>query len=88
MRVLLFCMLNKINDFLQNEMVKRGIMEVPVVEAARWLDDEGLLDDDDNFPGRNLRMLCRADRIKGAIDRGRYWVILRKVEGGAFDGFL
>ena len=81
-------MLDRINEFIQNELVKRGLMEISVVEAARWLDNEGLLKDDDNFPGRNLRMLCRADRIKGAVDRGRFWVIQRKEEGGAFDGIF
>lgn len=53
----------KINTYLQGELRRRGLESVKAVEAARWLDDAGLLDD--RTEGLPLRNLLRAKRISG-----------------------
>jgi hypothetical protein len=52
-----------INHFLQNELKKRGLAHVTAVEAAQWLDTEGLLPD--RTEGLPLRNLLRKGRITG-----------------------
>jgi len=54
-----------INRFLQEELRRRERSEVPAVEAARWLDQAGLLRDSDIRRGLPLRNLLRAGLIKG-----------------------
>src|SRR5688572_9496925 len=48
-----------INRSLQGELRRRQLDEVPVVEAARWLDAVGLLADSESRPWLPLRNLCR-----------------------------
>jgi len=78
-------MLDQINSFLQRELENRSMDEVSVVEAAQWLSNAFVLKDDPDFPGRNLRQLCREGKIDGAVDRSRFWVVQRKVEGTFLD---
>jgi hypothetical protein len=66
----------EINRYLQEELRKRKLVEVEVIRAASWLDEAGLLNDDKQRPGRNLRQLCRENKIDGAIQReARYWFV-------------
>lgn len=58
-----------INDFLQKRLRVTSLDEVTAVEAARWLNDADLLDDDATRPGRNLRRLLNSGEIEGAIQR-------------------
>jgi hypothetical protein len=67
-----------IGDFLQEELRRRGMLEVPAVEAAGWLDRAGLLRDSKQRPGLPLRNLLRADRIPGQRqDTNSRWFIDR-----------
>jgi hypothetical protein len=68
-----------ISDQLQRELERRGLDEVPAVEAARWLDSLGLLRDSGARPGKPLRDLLRAGLIAGAERRppalhGRWFI--------------
>jgi hypothetical protein len=65
-----------INAFLQAELHKRGRGEVPAVEAARWLDEAGLLRDSDHRPGLPLRNLLREGQIRGQRQEpnGRWFI--------------
>jgi hypothetical protein len=69
-----------INDVLQRELRRRGLDEVPAVEAARWLDTTGSLIDSESRPGLPLRNLCRDGLVDGAEQRpaqryGRWFIV-------------
>jgi hypothetical protein len=69
----------EINAFLQQQMRQRQLEEVAAVEAARWLDANGLLKDSSSRPGLPLRNLLRAGEIDTAIQRpagsyGRWFI--------------
>jgi hypothetical protein len=71
----------EISAFLQRNLAILGLVEVPAVQAARWLDEGGLLADSPARPGKPLRDRLRAGRIASAEQRpsganGR-WFILR-----------
>jgi excisionase family DNA binding protein len=76
-----FSVLWAINGFLQGRLHELDRHEVPAVEAARWLDDAGLLSDSETRPGLPLRNLLREGQILGADQRPahRYgrWFITR-----------
>lgn len=68
-----------IHAFLQRELRRRQLEEVTAVEAARWLDNGGLLEDSASRPGLSLRNMLRAGDIDGAIQRpagayGRWFI--------------
>ena len=54
-----------INAHLQSRLLAEDRVEVNAVEAARWLDEQGLLADRKERPGLPLRRLLR-----GGTDRG------------------
>jgi hypothetical protein len=54
-----------INDHIQQQLRIRGMDAVAAVEAARWLDEAGLLSDSPHRPGLPLRNLLRERRIRG-----------------------
>jgi hypothetical protein len=69
-----------INDYLQAELKRRQLAEVPAVEAARWLDGAGLLADSAARPGLPLRNLLRDGVIVGSDQRpprlwGRWFIV-------------
>lgn len=57
--------ISKINDFLQENLRRKGLYEVSAVEAARWLNQAGLLRDSLSRPGLPLRKLLRDGKIVG-----------------------
>lgn len=68
-----------INGYLQGRLRDLDRHEVPAVEAARWLDDAGLLNDSEARPGLPLRNLLRDGQILGADQRptrrhGRWFI--------------
>ena len=65
-----------INRFLQARSEKEGLEEVAAVEAAGWLDAEGLLADSFVRRGQPLRKLLRKGLIVEARQRanGRWWI--------------
>lgn len=71
----------RIESYLQDELLRRALPEVSAVEAARWLDEGGLLRDSQSRPGLPLRNLLRAGAIENADQRPprRYgkWFIVR-----------
>ena len=69
--------LNAINLCLQDRLEREIRKEVTAAEAATWLDEAGLLQDDTN--GLPLRELLRAGRIAGHEQRpkkpnSRWWI--------------
>lgn len=60
--------ITRISSFLQAELHRRGLDSVTAVEAARWLDEAGILADSRHRHGLPLRDILRADksRIAGA----------------------
>jgi hypothetical protein len=68
-----------INDHIQQQLRIRGMSEVTAVEAARWLEDAGLLKDSASRPGKPIRVLLRAARITGQRQEANSrWFINRK----------
>lgn len=59
--------IDKVNTFLQKELIKRRQFEVPAVKAAEWLEEAGLLKDSPTRPGLPLRKLLRARLIVGQV---------------------
>jgi len=71
-----------VNRYIQGELRRREMYEVPAVEAARWLDEAGLLRDSQHRSGLPLRKLLRARQILGQRqETNRRWFIDR-IEGG------
>lgn len=71
--------IDKINAFLQKELIQRRQIEVTAVEAARWLNKAGLLNDSSSRPGLPLRKLLRAKKILGQVQipnrkHGRWFI--------------
>src|SRR5688572_7347615 len=67
-----------VSAFLQDELRKRDLMSVAAVEAARWLDDAGLLKDSATRPGKPVRDLLRAEKMAGQRqEKNRLWFIDR-----------
>jgi hypothetical protein len=66
--------------FLQSELRRRRLDEVPAVTAAEWLAHEGLLVDSAQRPGLPLRKRLREGQIEGAVQRpaaphGRWFIV-------------
>ena len=57
--------IDAINDHVQQQLRIRGMASVTAVEAARWLNDAGLVGDSPHRPGLPLRNLLRDGRITG-----------------------
>jgi hypothetical protein len=73
----------QIDDFLQRELTRRRLDEVPAVEAAGWLDAAGLLTDSVHRPGLPLRNLLRAGSIASSEQRppqkhGKWFIVRRR----------
>ena len=68
-----------INEYLQSRLLNLACVRISAVEAAKWLDEAGLLQDSPSRPGQPLRMFLRANRIVGQEQRpnqknGRWWI--------------
>ena len=69
----------RINECLQKFLNDKSHGEVTAVDAAKYLDEIGLLSDSRLRPGLPLRNLLREGRIVGADQRppqayGRWWI--------------
>ncbi len=75
-----------INRYLQRELKQRDEPEVAAVEAARWLDEAGLLRDSSSRPGLPLRKLVRQERLAGQAQEpnGRWFI--RRIDQGRGPG--
>ena len=68
-----------INCHIQEQLRKRGLMEVTAMEAAEWLDRFGILADSTSRSGLPLRKLLRAGKIVGQRQEGnRRWYIEKR----------
>ncbi|MDE0372207.1 MAG: hypothetical protein OXI73_06655 [Rhodospirillales bacterium] len=63
--------IERFNEYLQARLLAEFRAEINAVEAARWLDEQGLLGDRRDRPGQSLRKLLRAGLIVGAVQRPR-----------------
>src|SRR5688572_16585246 len=65
-----------ISNFIQRELAKRELPSVTAVEAAKWLDRDGILADSRVRPGLPLRDLLRAKKIRGQRQEpnGRWFI--------------
>jgi hypothetical protein len=66
--------LEEINSYLQKRLKKEKLEKVQATEAARWLDEEGLLEDDPKRPGRILRKYLGKE-VLGARKEKNRWLI-------------
>ena len=78
----------EIGAFLQRKLAMLGLTEVDAVQAARWLDQAGLLSDSPSRPGKPLRDRLRAGRILCGVQRppqqhGRWFIIDADKEPGS-----
>lgn len=78
--------IDAINGWIQRELRRRKLERVPAVEAARWLDEKGSLQDSQNRPGLPLRKLLRKGLILGAWQESGRWWFIGKVEKGSAAG--
>jgi hypothetical protein len=79
--------LKDINEFLQDELSRRGLPEASAVEAASWLEEAGLLSDSETRPGKPLRDLLRDGAIDASEQRpprknGRWFIVRHKARTG------
>src|SRR4051812_39255244 len=71
-----------IDACLQAELLRLGVDEVTAVEAARWLDEAGLLPDSPHRPGLPIRNLLRDGALRSGEQRpprkhGRWFIVRR-----------
>jgi hypothetical protein len=75
----------EINTFLQGRLATFGLDCVAAVNAASWLNEAGLLGDSPSRPGKPLRDLLRAGKIKNAEQRppaaNDRWFVLSSPSG-------
>lgn len=65
-----------INAFIQDRLCHLGLNEVSAVDAAKWLDEAGVLRDSSIRPGLPLRKYLRKGVIVGSSQEGgRFWRI-------------
>jgi hypothetical protein len=70
--------IEKINQLIQDRMAQEGIVFIKAVEAAKWLDEAGLLKDSMTRKGKPLRDLLRQELIWSAWqDTRKRWIIDR-----------
>lgn len=70
--------IQRINRYIQDRLISEERTTVTAVEAARWLEEAGLLEDSKIRKGRPLRELLRADLIWNAWQDSRNkWFIDR-----------
>lgn len=73
--------IRQINQYIQQRLKQESRTEITAVEAAQWLDSEGLLKDSDSHPGQPLRRMLRNNEIAGQEQRpnkkGGRWYIRR-----------
>ncbi len=60
---------NKINQYLQERLLKENKWEITADLAARWLDDAEILKDSSTRQGLPLRNLLRDNKISGQMKR-------------------
>jgi diadenosine tetraphosphate (Ap4A) HIT family hydrolase len=70
---------DRINRYIQRRISSEDVDEVTANDAAKWLDEAGLLKDSLHRPGLNLRNLLRAGLIEGSVQRppeknGRWFI--------------
>ncbi len=58
--------IDAVNKYIQRRLRVDGIQYVIAVEANRWLEGAGLLQDNKQRPGKPLRVLLRKRQIRGA----------------------
>jgi hypothetical protein len=68
--------IDAINRHIQKQLRESGLERVSAVEAARWLDDAGLLRDSRQRRGKPLRDLLRAREVIGQRRDGNRWFIV------------
>ena len=67
--------INAIIECLDNYMLQRKMKQIGAVEANAILEENGLLRDNCQRPGKPLRNLLRAGRLPHAYQHGRNWII-------------
>jgi len=68
---------NRISQFLKDYLRRSKLDRITAVEAARVLDEAGLLRDRPARRGAPLRKLLRAGKICCSRKCGRFWFIYR-----------
>lgn len=68
---------SNVDAFIQGRLRSLGLASVAAVEAARWLDQAGVLRDSPQRPGKPLREKLRNGLIPGARQEGGRWYIYR-----------
>lgn len=64
-----------INEFIQSKLSELYLERVSAVTANQWTNEAGILNDDNNRPGRPLRAKCRNNEIHGAVKENGRWFI-------------
>ena len=72
-----------VSIFLQFQLRKRGLDRVPPVEAAKWLQRAGILNDSKDSPGLPLRNLLRAKCIIGQYQESNNRWFIEQVDLGS-----
>ena len=68
--------IDKINDFIQSYLKKKGLSQTTPVDVSPHLEKAGLLKDSKARPGLPLRRLCRNGEIHcSSQPNGRNWII-------------
>ena len=77
---------SRISSHIQLRLRRAGLTEVTAIEAAQWLDDDGVLKDSPDRPGKPLRHFLREALIANAEQRpstshGRWFIRLAEGPG-------
>ncbi len=73
-------MIGKINNYIQRRMQKELLYDISLTEAARWLDEAGILKDSATSPGYPLRRHVHKGNVMGAYQKNNYYWRIRRIE--------
>ncbi len=73
-------MIAVINNHIQHRLKGENLAEVSLTQAAKWLDEYGILSDSKITPGYSLRRHILKGNILGAYRKNNYFWFIRKIE--------
>ena len=71
-------MIVSINNYIQLRLQAENLAEIPLVKAAKWLDEADILKDSSSSPGFPLRRHVKRGNVFGVYKKGmKSWYIKR-----------
>ena len=73
-------MIASINNYIQHRLKSGDLPEVSLTQAAKWLDEYGILSDSKVTPGYSLRRHILKGNILGVYRKNNYFWFIKRIE--------